>query len=325
MLLRLHAPHSTRRVSGSYQGGSGHHRACIRISRGESPRRRRGLLRASASAPSSGLKLLRTAQVIPDLERGNLPVTHHLHAMSTPSSAHSGVLSAAVILTVQALGLGQAALAVESTPAVQQQPAAPSLTRQGRLIGPTPAEVENANVATGVLNNRLRGCDGRPNCISTTLVGAGVAGTSSCPWVLPKAQNPSAALRSIRDTILEQTPEALLVDEQGTGDGPLYVRYEVPGKFGTDLVEVSVTAKRAPAVKVENENENEGDTPPPEPPRVDGIIGFRSLATKINYIYPFQTPVPDIDSQRERLERVRTALGKFTSNQPRRTKNNNMH
>ena len=58
---------------------------------------------------------------------------------------------------------------------------------------------------------------------------------------------------------------------------------------------------------------------------VDGIIGFRSLATKITYIYPFQTPVPDIDSQRERLERVRTALGKFTSNQPRRTKNNDMH
>ena len=89
--LTLHAPHSTRRVSGSYQGGSGHHRACIRISRGESPRRRRGLLRASASAPSSGLKLLRTAHVIPDLERGNLPVTHHLRAMRVPSSAHSGV------------------------------------------------------------------------------------------------------------------------------------------------------------------------------------------------------------------------------------------
>ena len=87
-----------------------------------------------------------------------------------------------------------------------------------------------------------------------------------------------------------------------------YVRFEVPGAFGTDILEFAVTAKRAPA-PAPPPSEDGDDAPAAVPQRVDGIIGFRSLATKVNFVYPFQTPVPDIDAQRERVEAVRTALG----------------
>lgn len=61
-----------------------------------------------------------------------------------------------------------------------------------------------------------------------------------------------------------------------------YVLAEVDGRFGRDLIEFLVKKD---------------------------VVTYRSIAEKVIFVYPFTTPVSDLDAQRKRMEQLRQEIG----------------
>lgn len=57
---------------------------------------------------------------------------------------------------------------------------------------------------------------------------------------------------------------------------------EVDGRFGRDLIEFLVKKD---------------------------VVTYRSIAEKVIFVYPFTTPVSDLDAQRKRMEQLRQEIG----------------
>lgn len=70
------------------------------------------------------------------------------------------------------------------------------------------------------------------------------------------------------------------------GGAGVYLLAEVDGGFGRDVLEFLV----------------KGD-----------VVGYRSMATKVTYIYPFTTALGDSKGQEERLKKIIEQLGWYAS------------
>jgi hypothetical protein len=57
---------------------------------------------------------------------------------------------------------------------------------------------------------------------------------------------------------------------------------EVDGQFGRDLIEFLIKKD---------------------------VVTYRSIAEKVIFVYPFTTPVSDLDAQRKRMEQLRQEIG----------------
>lgn len=66
-----------------------------------------------------------------------------------------------------------------------------------------------------------------------------------------------------------------------------YLLAEVDGGFGRDVMEFLIKTN---------------------------IVAFRSMATKVTYIYPFTTAIGDSKGQIERINRIREELGWYAPN-----------
>ncbi|KAB1217472.1 Thylakoid lumenal 17.9 kDa protein, chloroplastic [Morella rubra] len=163
--------------------------------------------------------------------------------------------------------------------------AVPSLNSQSPLLPSTTPFSQSKNLQIGLENGKIRPCpSANPGCVSTNPKSSSFA----FPWRIPESTLDNA-IQKLQEAILrtqknaniqvvEDTPNALIV-RMRTGQ---YLQAEVDGGFGRDVLEFLV----------------KGD-----------VVTYRSMATKVTYVYPFTTALGNSKGQEERMKKIIDQLG----------------
>jgi hypothetical protein len=158
---------------------------------------------------------------------------------------------------------------------------------KGLVFGPTP-------------DGSIRPCQGniQPNCVST----ASNNQLFSPPWKAPLTVDETA--RALERSVPAAEPSARLlrsVDDLA-GTGAAYRAWQTDGVFGADIFEVVVKPESSGAVERGAAAAEEAS-----PSSSSSLITYRSSATEVKYVYPFQIVVTDGGAQRKRATAVRAA------------------
>ncbi|CAK9150333.1 unnamed protein product [Ilex paraguariensis] len=131
---------------------------------------------------------------------------------------------------------------------------------------------ESKNLTTGLENGKIRPCPSiNPGCVSTNPQSSSFA----FPWVIPENYSDNA-IQKLQEAILKTQKNAKIQLVEDTPDGQ-YLQAEVDGGFGRDVLEFLV--KR-------------------------DVVTYRSMATKVTYVYPFTTALGDSKGQEERMKKI---------------------
>ncbi|KAF5730957.1 thylakoid lumenal 17.9 kDa protein chloroplastic [Tripterygium wilfordii] len=162
--------------------------------------------------------------------------------------------------------------------------AIPSLNSQSPppLSSTTPFS-QSKSLKLGLENGKIRPCPStNPGCISTNPRSSSFA----FPWRIPE-NSPEDAIQKLQQAILETQKNAKIQAVEDTPNGT-YLQAEVDGGFnGRDVLEFLVN----------------GD-----------VVAYRSMATKVTYIYPFTTALGDSKGQEERMMKIMEQLGWYAPN-----------
>lgn len=144
------------------------------------------------------------------------------------------------------------------------------------------AQSQSERLQIGLLNGKIRPCplDINPNCVSTSSSNQAYA----FPWEIP-ASDSSSAVKKIESAILGTQKNAQIVKVEDVSDGKRngkYVVAEVDGFLGRDTLEFLVR---------------------------DDVVTYRSMANKVQYVYPFTTPLGDFGAQQKHIQTLGDELG----------------
>eukprot|EP00262_Sarcandra_glabra_P006521 TRINITY_DN18856_c0_g1_i1.p1 TRINITY_DN18856_c0_g1~~TRINITY_DN18856_c0_g1_i1.p1 ORF type:complete len:229 (-),score=33.55 TRINITY_DN18856_c0_g1_i1:437-1123(-) len=158
----------------------------------------------------------------------------------------------------------------------------PSLNSQSSLPSPTTPFSQSQNLQIGLENGKIRPCPStNPGCVSTNPKSSSFA----FPWVIPENALDNA-VQKLQDVILKTQKNAKIQIVEDTPDGQ-YLQAEVDGGLGRDVLEFLV--KR-------------------------DVVAYRSMATKVTYVYPFTTAFGDSNGQQERMKKIVEQLGWYAPN-----------
>ena len=144
---------------------------------------------------------------------------------------------------------------------------------------------------TALRSGHVQACrGGNPNCISTFSKGEE---NRASPWRY------DGSLSDAADALVQLVPSewegAELVESKRLPDGS-YLAFQGPGPFGTDDLEIIL---RSGSTGIDS-TFTDGGT---------GVLSFRCEARDIIFLYPIQTPLSALGAERNRMERIRLALG----------------
>ncbi|KAL6319172.1 hypothetical protein AAG906_013845 [Vitis piasezkii] len=155
--------------------------------------------------------------------------------------------------------------------------ALPSINSQSSLLPPTTPFSQSKNLQVGLENGKIRPCPSiNPGCVSTNPKSSSFA----FPLTIPEKYSDNA-VQKLQETILKTQRNAKIQVVEDTPDGQ-YLRAEVDGGFGRDIMEFLV----------------KGD-----------VVAYRTMATKVTYVYPFTTALGDSKGQEERMKKIIDLLG----------------
>ncbi|XP_058103115.1 thylakoid lumenal 17.9 kDa protein, chloroplastic isoform X1 [Magnolia sinica] len=155
--------------------------------------------------------------------------------------------------------------------------AIPSLNSQNPLLPPTTPFSQSQNLQTGLEDGKIRPCPSvNPGCVSTNPKSSSFA----FPWMIPENDRDNSA-QMLKDAILKTQKNAKIQVIEDTPYGQ-YLQAEVDGGFGRDVLEFLI--KR-------------------------DVVVYRSMATKVTYVYPFTTALGDSKGQEERMKKILEQLG----------------
>ncbi|KAK8938409.1 hypothetical protein KSP39_PZI011225 [Platanthera zijinensis] len=144
------------------------------------------------------------------------------------------------------------------------------------LTPPTPY-TQSQTLNRGLEDGRIRPCpSANPGCVSTNPKSS----SFSFPLVIPE-DSLENAVQKLRDAIVRTQRNVRFEVDEDTPSGR-FLLVEVDGGFGRDVMEFLV----------------KGD-----------IVAYRSMATKVTYIYPFTTALGDLKGQEERINKIKAELG----------------
>ncbi|KAK1318181.1 hypothetical protein QJS10_CPB04g00216 [Acorus calamus] len=126
-------------------------------------------------------------------------------------------------------------------------------------------------------DGKIRPCPStNPGCVSTNPKSSSFA----FPWVVPENASDDA-VQKLRDAIVKTQKNVKIQVMEGTPTGQ-YLQAEVDGGFGRDVLEFLVKKD---------------------------VVTYRSMATKVTYVYPFTTAFGDSKGQEERMKNIIEELG----------------
>ncbi|KAK9117570.1 hypothetical protein Sjap_016517 [Stephania japonica] len=150
------------------------------------------------------------------------------------------------------------------------------------LNSPTTPFTQSKNLELGLQNGKIRPCPStNPSCVSTNPKSASFAFSLMIPS--SSSENP---VQRLQEAILKTQKNAEIRVVEDTPNGE-YVEAEVDGGFGRDVLEFLVR----------------GD-----------VVGYRAMATKVTYVYPFTTALGDSKGQEERVKKIVEDLGWYAPN-----------
>ncbi|KAK4569075.1 hypothetical protein RGQ29_004463 [Quercus rubra] len=180
------------------------------------------------------------------------------------------------ILLSKLLSLALAATLSSPLPSL----AIPYLNSQSFQLPPSPTTPfsESKTLETGLENGKIRPCPStNPGCVSTNPKSSSFA----FPWTIPENSSDNA-IQKLQEAILKTQKNAKIQVVEDTPNGQ-YLQAEVDdGGFGRDVLEFLV----------------KGD-----------VVAYRSIATKVTYVYPFTTALGDSKGQEERMKKIVDQLG----------------
>ncbi|KAF5460069.1 hypothetical protein F2P56_019966, partial [Juglans regia] len=177
------------------------------------------------------------------------------------------------ILLSKLLSLALAATLSSPLPSL----AIPSLNSQSSLLSPTTPFSQSKNLQTGLENGKIRPCPStNPGCVSTNPKSSSFA----FPWRIPE-NSTNNAVQKLQEAILKTQKNAKIQVVEDTPNGQ-YLQAEIDGGFDRDVLEFLV----------------KGD-----------VVAYRSMATKVTYVYPFTTALGDSKGQEERMKKIKDLLG----------------
>ncbi|GAB4860426.1 hypothetical protein Ancab_035585 [Ancistrocladus abbreviatus] len=155
--------------------------------------------------------------------------------------------------------------------------AIPSLNLQSPSLSPTTPFSQSKKLQVGLENGKIRACPSiNPGCVSTNPKSSSFA----FPWQIP-SNSTENAIQKLQEAILKTQKNANIQVVEDTPNGQ-YLQAEVDGGFGRDVLEFLV----------------KGD-----------VVGYRCMATKVTYVYPFTTAFGDSKGQEERMKKIMDQLG----------------
>ncbi|XP_073013507.1 thylakoid lumenal 17.9 kDa protein, chloroplastic isoform X1 [Typha latifolia] len=155
--------------------------------------------------------------------------------------------------------------------------AIPFPNSQSSLLPPTTPFSQSQNLQLGLDNGKIRPCPStNPGCVSTNPRSSSFAS----PWIIPETSAENA-IQNLRDAIQKTQRNVEIKVDEKTPNGH-YLQAEVDGGFGRDIMEFLV--KR-------------------------DFVAYRSMATKVTYVYPFTTALGDSKGQKERVNKIMEELG----------------
>lgn len=129
----------------------------------------------------------------------------------------------------------------------------------------------------GLENGKIRPCPStNPGCVSTNPQSS----SFSFPWRIPENDTENA-IQKLEEAILKTQRNAKIQVIEDTPNGK-YLQAEVDGGFDPDVLEFLVR----------------GD-----------VVAYRTMATKVTYVYPFTTAFGDSKGQEERMKKILNELG----------------
>ncbi|XP_020111300.1 thylakoid lumenal 17.9 kDa protein, chloroplastic [Ananas comosus] len=157
----------------------------------------------------------------------------------------------------------------------------PTFMSDSSLQNPTTPYSQSKNLLQlGLENGKIRPCPSiNPGCVSTNPKSSSFAS----PLLIPE-KSADNAIQKLRDAVLKTQRNVKINVDEETPTGH-YLQAEVDGGFGRDVLEFLV--KR------------------------DHVVAYRSMATKVTYVYPFTTALGDSKGQKERVRRIAEELGWF--------------
>ncbi|KAJ7957240.1 Thylakoid lumenal 17.9 kDa protein, chloroplastic [Quillaja saponaria] len=142
---------------------------------------------------------------------------------------------------------------------------------------PTTPFSQSKNLQVGLQNGKIRPCpSSNPGCISTNPQSSSFA----FPWVIPE-NSLDNAVQKLQEAILKTQKNVKFKPVEDTPNGQ-YLQAEVDGGFGRDILEFLVNGE---------------------------VVTYRTMATKVTYIYPFTTAFGDSKGQEERVKQIMDQLG----------------
>ncbi|CAA7405194.1 unnamed protein product [Spirodela intermedia] len=148
------------------------------------------------------------------------------------------------------------------------------------VVVPTTPFSQSRDLKFGLEDGKIRPCPStNPGCVSTNPKSSSFA----FPLVIPSGSSENA-VQALKDAILRTQKNVKFQVAEETPYGQ-YLQAEVDGGFGRDVMEFLV----------------KGD-----------VVVYRSMATKVTYIYPFTTAFGDSKGQEERMEKIVEQLGWYS-------------
>ncbi|XP_020594122.1 thylakoid lumenal 17.9 kDa protein, chloroplastic, partial [Phalaenopsis equestris] len=139
---------------------------------------------------------------------------------------------------------------------------------------------QSKSLKLGLEDGKIRACPStNPSCVSTNPLSSSFA----FPLVIPEGSLQNA-VQKLRNAIVGTQSNVKFEVDVETPFGR-YLQVEVDGGIGRDVMEFLV--KR-------------------------DIVAYRSMATKVTYIYPFTTALGDSTGQIDRMNQIKEALGWYS-------------
>ncbi|KAF5182049.1 thylakoid lumenal 17.9 kDa protein [Thalictrum thalictroides] len=142
---------------------------------------------------------------------------------------------------------------------------------------PTTPFSQSKNLEVGLENGKIRPCPStNPGCITTNPKSS----SFTFPLTIPDSDSKNA-VQKLQEAILKTQKNPKIQVLENTQDGQ-YLQAEVDGGFGRDVLEFLV----------------KGD-----------VVLYRTMATKVTYVYPFTTALGNSKVQEERMKKIVDELG----------------